>query len=129
MIKERPDFPVLLLGNKADLDPQDRRVTLEQGQELAKSWGCGFYETSAKTRQNIEESFDYLVRAMVKHASLLKSGGGDSGGLMGAGKKKGSTAGIDPKKEKKDKRPEKVSRSYSEVTPRKKKSGKKCVVM
>jgi len=115
MIKERADYPIILLGNKADLDEQDRRVTYEQGQELASSWVCGFFETSAKTRLNVEESFDWLVRAMVKHAHKLKSG--DGGGLGSAGKKKSSadiSKGSD-KKDKKKKRPEGMKRSISDA--------------
>jgi len=132
MIKERPDYPIILLGNKADLDNQDRRITYEQGQELASTWECGFFETSAKTRMNVEESFDWLVRAMVKHAHKLKSG--DSGGGLGAagGKKKsaGDVKGKDKDKDKKDKRPAIMKRSTSDAHhPTAIRRKKRCVVM
>jgi len=132
MIKERPDYPIILLGNKADLEEQDRRVTYQQGQELASSWECGYFETSAKTRLNVEESFDWLVRAMVKHAHKIKSG--DSGGGLGAsGKDKTRSSEIrkDTKKDKKSPRPEKMKRSVSDAhhptAIRRKKH--RCVVM
>jgi len=47
----------VLVGNKADLT-QDREVSFQEGQHLAKLWGSSFFETSAKTRQNIDEVLD-----------------------------------------------------------------------
>jgi len=55
------DLPVVLVGNKADLDSQ-RKVPRAQGEELANSFGCGFFEASAKTRLNVEEIFQSLLR-------------------------------------------------------------------
>lgn len=39
------------MGNKCDLE-SERQVQFSEGQELAKKWGCTFYETSAKTKMN-----------------------------------------------------------------------------
>jgi len=133
MIKERPDYPIILLGNKADLDDQDRRVTYEQGQELASSWECGFFETSAKTRLNVEESFDWLVRAMIKHVHKIKSGDSGGGGLGAAGGKKKSSEIVgtksDKNKKQQDKR-DKMKRSISDVRhPTAIKRKLRCVVM
>lgn len=41
----------VLVGNKCDLE-SERQVQFSEGQELAKKWGCTFYETSAKTKMN-----------------------------------------------------------------------------
>lgn len=38
------------------------QVTTAQGQALASSWGCPFFETSAKTKINHEECFFQIVR-------------------------------------------------------------------
>jgi len=87
-VKDRPYWPIVLVGNKADIEPHERRVTTEQGQELANSWGCGFFETSAKTRLNLEEAFFYLVRDML---DFNKKGLNSTvGGLAGLDKKKES---------------------------------------
>jgi GTPase SAR1 family protein len=56
---------VVLVGNKCDLEDQ-RVVTTQQGEELAKKFGCPHFETSAKTRQNINELFFELVRQINK---------------------------------------------------------------
>jgi len=58
------DIPMILIGNKADLREQ-REVTTEQGEKLAEKYQVKFYETSAKTKANIEESFFDLVRLIL----------------------------------------------------------------
>ena len=50
----------LLIGNKADLAGQ-RKVSYEQGLELANKYGIGFIETSAKSSTNVQESFKKLT--------------------------------------------------------------------
>lgn len=48
-MKDSDDVPMVLVGNKCDLPT--RTVDTKQAQELAKSYGIPFIETSAKTRQ------------------------------------------------------------------------------
>lgn len=47
-MKDSDDVPMVLVGNKCDLA---RTVDTKQAQELARSYGIEFVETSAKTRQ------------------------------------------------------------------------------
>ncbi|KAL3666837.1 Ras-related protein RABE1e [Phytophthora oleae] len=47
----------ILIGNKCDVDPSERAVTTKQGQDLADEFGIKFFETSAKSNQNIDEAF------------------------------------------------------------------------
>jgi len=67
-VKEREHYPIVLCGNKCDLE-KERKVTTEEGREKAKEWEVPFFETSAKARINVEESFFQLVR-MIKSAEL-----------------------------------------------------------
>ncbi|XP_070972940.1 ras-related protein Rab-15-like [Oncorhynchus clarkii lewisi] len=56
----------ILVGNKAD-EEQKRKVPKEQGNKLAKTYGMEFFETSACTNCNINESFTRLTE-LVLHA-------------------------------------------------------------
>lgn len=77
------DVPMILVGNKADLDSQ-RMVAKAQGDELAKSFGCGFLEASAKTRLNVDEIFTEVIRQVFAGRGINKN----DNKKRGAGKKK-----------------------------------------
>ncbi|KAI1310499.1 Ras- protein Rap-1b [Mortierella claussenii] len=65
-VKEVDHVPIVLVGNKCDLD-SDRKVPRERGEELSKIMGgTPFYETSARTRTNVDEVFYDLVRIINK---------------------------------------------------------------
>lgn len=49
-----------------------REVTFEEGNQLANAWGIPFFETSAKLRINIEESFFELVRLIPRVSKEYK---------------------------------------------------------
>ena len=50
----------LLIGNKCDWEAK-RAVESEGGEQLARSQGIPFMETSAKTNHNIDEVRDHLM--------------------------------------------------------------------
>ena len=60
-IKDGDEFPMILIGNKCDLQRQ-RAVTTEMVDEMKSQLKLAYLETSAKTRQNVEEAFYELVR-------------------------------------------------------------------
>lgn len=59
-VKDSDEVPFVLVGNKCDLE-EDREISYEKGQQLAKELKCPFLETSAKTRHNVVEAFETLV--------------------------------------------------------------------
>jgi len=59
--EDEQNIPISICGNKYDLE-EYRQVNEEEGRNLCEEFGWGFYETSAKLRVNIEESFYDLVR-------------------------------------------------------------------
>jgi len=48
---------MVLVGNKSDLN-ENRKVTFEEGQEMAKNNNLLFFETSAKTGENVDKIFE-----------------------------------------------------------------------
>uniref|UniRef100_W6NQY6 Ras domain containing protein n=1 Tax=Haemonchus contortus TaxID=6289 RepID=W6NQY6_HAECO len=60
-VKDRDDFPVLLVGNKADLE-NERHVTRSEAEELARSLNVPYVECSAKLRMNVDQAFHGVVR-------------------------------------------------------------------
>ncbi|KAM4625175.1 ras-related protein Rab-15-like [Polymixia lowei] len=55
----------ILVGNKAD-EGLRRQVTKEQGSKLAKTYGLDFFETSACSNSNVNESFIRLTELVLE---------------------------------------------------------------
>jgi len=64
-VKEVDDFPVVIIGNKLDME-KEREVSTKEGKECAKRIKASFFETSAKLRVNVDEAFVELVRNVRK---------------------------------------------------------------
>ncbi|KAL1786455.1 GTPase HRas isoform X1 [Sigmodon hispidus] len=56
---------MVLVGNECD--PAAPTVVSRQAQDLARSYGIPYIETSAKTRQGVEDAFYTLVREIRQH--------------------------------------------------------------
>jgi len=69
-VKDVDDFPMILIGNKCDLE-DDRTVSTADGQEFARKLRIPYLESSAKQRINVDASFHDLVRAIRRHADSL----------------------------------------------------------
>ena len=85
----------MLLGNKADLE-EEREVTKEEGEKLAELLQCKYYETSAKTGQNIIESLDEIAKLTYsiwkksnENRNSIRISAADSGKPSVAAEKKG----------------------------------------
>ncbi|BHF62962.1 small G-protein ras1 [Sparganum proliferum] len=63
-VKDADEVPMVLIGNKVDL--QVRTVDAKNAQSVAREYGIPYIETSAKTRQGVEEAFFTLVREIRK---------------------------------------------------------------
>ncbi|XP_038073846.1 ras-related protein R-Ras2-like [Patiria miniata] len=64
-VKDRDEYPMILVANKADLINQ-RVVSGEEAQALGKQLKLEVIEASAKTRMNVDQAFHQLVRTIRK---------------------------------------------------------------
>ncbi|KAI1638687.1 ras small monomeric GTPase [Biscogniauxia mediterranea] len=86
--QEGEHFPVVLVGNKCDLE-HERVVTREKAERSAAEFKCPYIETSAKSRINVEEAFYDVVREIRnydRNLGGLSSNAGRNGGASGPDK-------------------------------------------
>ncbi|ORY05872.1 ras-like protein rasB [Basidiobolus meristosporus CBS 931.73] len=67
--KEGTSCPIIVVGNKCDLE-QEREVSTVQGETFAQQSKTLFLETSAKTRVNIDETFEQIVREIRRQEAV-----------------------------------------------------------
>ena len=66
---KRGDPIFMLVGNKCD-KTYEREVSKEEGAALAHQFGCEFFETSAKTGQNVDRLFMSLIHSLRQAHSI-----------------------------------------------------------
>ncbi|KAK8073778.1 ras family-domain-containing protein [Apiospora phragmitis] len=64
-IKDDEKVPIVICGNKADLEDQ-RSVPRTKGFSISQRWGVPYYESSARTKTNVDEVFVDLCRQMLR---------------------------------------------------------------
>ena len=79
-----PDVPMILVGNKLDLE-DERVVSKKEGDQQATAFNCvNFVEVSAKEDIGVSGAFETLIRTVAKTQPGIGNGAG-SGGVFGAG--------------------------------------------
>ena len=66
-----PKSIIFLIGNKIDLTDQ-RKISKEQGEELAEEFKIPFFETSAKSGENVDEVFKALYEKIIEVYGYLE---------------------------------------------------------
>ncbi|KAF3765086.1 ras-domain-containing protein [Cryphonectria parasitica EP155] len=71
-IKDREDVPIVIIGNKADLEDQ-RQVQRTKAFAISQQWGAPYYEASARTRTNVDEVFIDICRQMLRADDAMEA--------------------------------------------------------
>ncbi|KAF3042191.1 hypothetical protein E8E12_009125 [Didymella heteroderae] len=71
--------PIVIVGNKSDLRPEQRQVTPEDGKQLAQEFKCGWTEASARYNENVEKAFQLLIEQVETSQNPGEPTGGKSG--------------------------------------------------
>ena len=66
--KSAGDLPMVILGNKIDLDPEQRRVSKDDVEDLCDRLNAKHFEASAKFGTNVEEMFTYIAKKCYEQA-------------------------------------------------------------
>ncbi|XP_042367323.1 EF-hand calcium-binding domain-containing protein 4B isoform X2 [Plectropomus leopardus] len=64
-------IPILLLGNKMDMD-EDREVSFKEAEQLAYENKVIFFEVSAYTGKNVTESLTHLARVLLEQEDRVR---------------------------------------------------------
>ncbi|KAL9125946.1 MAG: hypothetical protein Q9217_004924 [Psora testacea] len=68
--------PMVIVGNKSDLKPDQRHVSVEEGQKLAEEYKCSFTEASARLDRNVGKAFEYMIGEIEKSQNPEQPAGG-----------------------------------------------------
>lgn len=68
--------PIMIVGNKCDIQGQARRISEEQGKKLAQSLKGGFVETSARENINVAKAFEMMIAEIERSSEPEKPAGG-----------------------------------------------------
>jgi len=68
--------PIVIVGNKSDVPEAKRKISPEQGQNLARELNCGWVETSARNNTNVGKAFEMMIAEIEKSQEPDKPAGG-----------------------------------------------------
>ena len=62
-----------IIGNKSDVKPEERVVTKEEAEEFSKNKNAKYFETSALTRNGINDAFEEMFKDAYKKRNNMNS--------------------------------------------------------
>ncbi|KAJ5021445.1 hypothetical protein J3E73DRAFT_199833 [Bipolaris maydis] len=68
--------PLVIVGNKSDLRPEQRQVTPEDGRALAAEFKCAWTEASARYNENVQKAFELMVAEVERSQNPGEPAGG-----------------------------------------------------
>ncbi|KAH9909815.1 seryl-tRNA synthetase [Xylariomycetidae sp. FL2044] len=58
--------PIVIVGNKSDLRPEQRQVSQEDGKKLSEKFNCAWTEASARYNEHVAKAFELLIAQIEK---------------------------------------------------------------
>ncbi|KAI9790376.1 MAG: GTP-binding protein [Peltula sp. TS41687] len=74
--------PIVIVGNKSDLRPEQRQVTTEEGRQLGAEMRCGWTEASARYNENVNKAFELMIAEIEKAQNPSEPTGGNKCEVM-----------------------------------------------
>lgn len=74
--------PVVIVGNKSDLRPEQRQVSAEDGKQLAEKYSCAWTEASARYNENVTKAFELMIGQIEKSQNPNEPTGGNKCSVM-----------------------------------------------
>jgi Ras family protein len=72
------DFvPIMIVGNKSDLRPEQRQVTSAEGKALGEEFKCSWIEASARYDENVGKAFELMIGEIEKSSNPEAPPGGN----------------------------------------------------
>lgn len=68
--------PLVIVGNKTDLKPEQRQVTPEEGRKLGEELKCAWTEASARLNENVARAFEMMIAEIEKSQNPSEPAGG-----------------------------------------------------
>lgn len=59
-------MPIVIVGNKSDLRPEQRQVSSEEGKALSAECKCAWTEASARYNENVTKAFELMIAEVEK---------------------------------------------------------------
>lgn len=66
LLQGTESVPIVIVGNKSDLRPEQRQVTADDGRKLSERLQCGWTEASARYNENVGRAFELLIEQIEK---------------------------------------------------------------
>ncbi|EAT83621.2 hypothetical protein SNOG_09429 [Parastagonospora nodorum SN15] len=74
--------PIVIVGNKSDLRPEQRQVTPEDGKALAEEFKCAWTEASARYNENVLKAFELIISEVERSQNPSEPAGGSKCTVM-----------------------------------------------
>ena len=97
MSADMGEIPIIIIGNKIDCT-EEREVNFQEAENFWKEQGFSYFETSAKTGEDIDETIKFLVKKVIDIKAGIKDNDKENNGNIILDKKDGNNMKNDDAK-------------------------------